>query len=350
MPVLSRQARNRVGQLLLAMAGLVVLPGSASCDDRDPQWFPLRNNNPILQVYGLPRFQGGTLVADGEFQYSVGLDIANHADSGTTDSESMVFDGESYFLSLSGRYGASRWLELGIDVPLVLHTDGIFDNAIESWHDLWGMSNSKRSGPANQLRFFYGAASTPAFELTKRSFGIGDIQLTAAIPVRRPDATSRTALSLRSGVKIPTGEASTLRGSGAVDFSLGLFASHSRSLSNRDLRLTGFAGVLLPGEGDLFPALQRSSVAFGGLGASWQLTEKFSIAAQTYAQGSYLKSDLDEIGGNSIQLAIGGNYRLRGKRIELAFSLVEDVLSDATADVALHFSVRGYSKSRGIEP
>ena len=342
MSVLSRQGSTRGGQLLLAIIGLVVLPVSAICDDRETQWFPLQNNNPFLQVYGLPRFQGGTLVADGEFQYSVGLDIANHADAGTTDTESIIFDGESYFLSFSGRYGVSQWLELGIDVPLVWHSDGNFDNVIESWHDLWGMSNSKRSGPANQLRFFYDSASGSDYELTEQSYGIGDIQLTAAVPIKRPSATSGSALALRSSVKIPTGEVITLRGSGAIDFSLGLFASNFGVLANRELQFTGFAGVLLPGEGDLFGTLQRSAVAFGGIGASWQLTDRFSVAAQTNAQGPYLKSDLDEIGGKSVQLAIGGSYRFPVKRVELAFSLVEDVFSDATADVALHFSVRGY--------
>lgn len=342
---LSRQVCERVGRLLLVIVGLVVLPSSASSGEADVQWFPLRNNNPFLQIYGLPPFQDGTLAADGEFKFSASLDIANHADAGLADTESIIFDGESYFLVLSMRYGATRWLELGIDLPLVSHTDGIFDNAIESWHDLWGMSNTKRSGPSNQLRFIYENPSVSNYELTTPSSGIGDVQVTAAIPIKRPGTQGDSAFALRSSIKIPTGEAGTLRGSGAFDFSLGLYATNFGTFVKRELQFSGFAGVLLPGEGDLFPTLQHSAVAFGGVGARWPLTDKFSIAAQTYAQGSYLESDLDEIGGSSVQIALGGTYRFPRKRVELAFALVEDVISDATADVAFHFSVRVYGES-----
>ncbi|MDH4056251.1 MAG: DUF3187 family protein [Gammaproteobacteria bacterium] len=343
MSAFSRQLRSRIGRLLLVIFGLVVSPLPAVASDAGIQWIPLRNNNAFLQAYGLPPYQGGTLAADGEFVYSVSLDIANHADAGLTESESITIDGESYFLVLSTRYGAASWLELGMDLPLVSHSDGVFDNAIENWHDLWGLSNSKRRGPPNQLRYIFENPLVSNFELTTPSSGIGDVQLSAAIPIKRSNTASASTVALRSSIKIPTGEAHTLRGSGAFDFSLGLYVTDFATLGERELQFSGFAGVLLPGEGDLFPALQRRAVAFGGVGAKWQLTDKFCIAAQTYAQSSYLESDLDEIGGSAVQLALGGSYRFPERRVELALALVEDMFGDATTDVAFHFSVRVYS-------
>lgn len=323
---------------------MCLLPPANSADT-DEQWFALRNHNPFLQIFGLPPFQDGTLTPKGDFRYAISLDVANHADASETATESIVLDGETYALGLSLRYGATSRLELGIDIPLIAHSDGILDDAIESWHDLWGMSNSKRSGPGNQLRFFYENPAMPTYEQTSPSFGLGDLQLTAAVPLKKPDNRNKSALAIRSSVKVPTGDAKTLRGSGAFDLSLGLYAADFAILPNHELRFSGFAGVLLPGEGDILPALQRSAIAFGGLGATWQLNEGFSIKVQTYAQGAYLDSDLDEIGGSSVQLALGGTYRNPRRRFSLAFALVEDVFSDATADVALHLSLRRYGGS-----
>ena len=339
---LSRQVSSRIGQLLLVSIGMIMLPLSASFGEDNAQWFSLRNHNPFLQVYGLPAFQDATLAADGEVKYRVSLDVVNHADASKTEIESIILDGESYFLALSMQYGATRWLELGIDLPLVAHTDGFLDNAIESWHDLWGLSNSRRGGPSNQLRFFYDNPMISSYELTSPSFGIGDVQLTAAVPLSKSSDPGVGALVLRSSIKLPTGDDEMLRGSGAFDFSLGIYTSRSAVLVERDLDFSGFAGVLFPGEGEILPALQRSAVAFGGAGATWRITDRFSIGSQIYAQDAYHDADLREIGGCSVQLALGGTYRFPRQRVSFVFALVEDVISNGTPDFALHFSVRGY--------
>lgn len=344
MSFFSRKVRDRGHQLSLVIVVSVIFPTCDCYGSEDAQWFPLRNNNPFLQVYGLPSFQDGTLVADGETSYSASLDIANHADAGQAATESIIVDGESYFVTLSLRHGATGWLELGVDLPLVSHTDGIFDNAIESWHDIWGMSNTKRSGPANQLRFFYDDLMGSGYELVAPSSGVGDIQLTAAIPIKRSNAQGGSAIAIRSSLKIPTGDSTTLRGSGSFDFSLGVFATQFATFADRDLRLSGFVGALFPGDGTVLPVTQRSVVPFGGVGVIWRLTDAVSISAQTYAQGAYLDSGLDEIGGSSVALAIGASYRIPRHRVELSFALVEDVFSDATADVGLHFSLRSYGR------
>jgi hypothetical protein len=57
------------------------------------------------------------------------------------------------------------------------------------------------------------------------------------------------------------------------------------------------------------------------------------------AQGAYLDSDLDELGGSSIQLAVGGIYRFPRHGVSLRFALVEDVISDATPDFAVHMAI-----------
>ena len=302
--------------------------------------FALRNQNPFLHVFGLPWFQSATLAAAGNPEYNVTLDLANHADARDGEVEEMVVDGETYFLALSLRRRVKPGLELGIDLPLVRHADGFLDNAIEGWHDIFGMSNTKRRGPSDQLNFFYASAGNTLYEITSSTFGLGDIQLTAAMPLRLPDETNDLSVAVRSSLKLPTGDEDDLHGSGAADFSIGLYVSDTNSLFNRNLTLSGFCGVLLLGDGDVIPDLQRNAVPFAGGAGVWQATENFSVTTQLYAQGSYFDSSLKEVGGDSVQLAVGGNYRLSRRGLLLSFAVVEDVAANATTDFALHFSLR----------
>lgn len=341
MAILSTHFRNTVGQRALLVIGVLVWPNAAGAEPGITTGYSLRNQNPFLQIFGLPPFQSATLAAEGAVKVDVSLDIANHADAGDNALEDFVIDGESYFLTLSLRRRFTDRLEFGIDLPLVAHADGFLDNAIERWHDTFGMSNSKRRGPANQLCFRYSVAGNTLFELGSPTFGIGDMQLTAAMQLRVAGDDDSLVIAVRSSVKFPTGAEDELLGSGATDFSLGVYASNSHTFWKRDLDVSSFVGALLLGDGVVLSNIQRSTVPYGGIAATWWMTENFGITTQLYAQGAYFDSELEALGGNSMQLAVGGDLRLPRRGLSLLFAVVEDVSANATTDFALHFSVRG---------
>lgn len=338
--MLSRRFSFRAGHRPFPAIILVVCSFAANADSGSAGVFALRNQNPFLQIFGLPSFQSATLAADGKPEYTVTLDLANHADARDGEEEGVVVDGETYFLTLSLRRRVRPRLELGIDLPVIRHAEGFLDNAIEGWHDAFGMSNTKRRGPSNQLNLFYASAGNTLYEINSPTFGLGDIQLTAAIPFRLADEANGLSVAMRSSVKLPTGAEDDLHGSGAADVSIGLYASDTNSLFHRDLILSGFVGALLLGDGDVIPDLQRSVVPFAGGAAAWQATENFAVTTQFYAQGAYFDSGLKEVGGDSVQLAVGGHYRLARRGLSLSFAIVEDLVANATTDFALHFSVR----------
>ena len=107
----------------------------------------------------------------------------------------------------------------------------------------------------------------------------------------------------------------------------------------REFAYLGFAGLLGMGDGDVLADQQRNAVPYGGLAATWHGTERFGITAQLQAQGAYIDSDLDELGGSTIQLAVGGVYRWPAYGIAVRFALVEDLISDATPDFGLYLGV-----------
>ena len=312
-------------RIVLMMA--LALGFGAQASEVEP--IAVRNQHPVLHVYGLPAFQTAGLEKPGESTWRVSFDMANHAESGDNRTESLVLDGESYFLNLSWRRGVTDWLEIGLDVPLVSHAGGALDGVIKNWHDIWGLSNSKRKEPDDELQLLYAVDGVQQLETLDRVSGIGDVQLTAAVPLA-------SSLALRFGVKLPTGDADDLLGSGALDASVGLYGDFAATLFGQPVGLSGFAGVLGLGSGDVLPDRQRDFVPFAGGAVTWRASDRLGITGQLQAQGSYIDSDLDELGGTSIQLAVGATYRFRGNGWALTCALVEDLIQDTTPDFGLY--------------
>lgn len=318
------------------------LPVSAADDVLDVLAF--RNHHPFLQIFGVPTFQSAALATTGRLKFDVNAELTNHADDGVAGNELFIIDGETYALNLSLRHRPWQRLEVGVDLPVVAHQEGFLDNIIKEWHDVLGVSNSNRAGPKDQLYFLYEVNDVAQYEITSSTFGLGDIQLTAAIPLKEATPENGSALAIRTSVKLPTGDEDELHGSGATDFAAGLYGSAKTTLFDRDLGLTGFVGVLSLGDGDVLPDIQEDTVTFGGVAAKLQAMERIGIIVQVYAQGGYYDTDVDELGGDTFQLGIGLDYHMPNQGLTLALAIAEDPLSDATPDFAIQFSVRSSNR------
>ena len=306
------------------------LPAAAEAPVSDA--FPLRNHNPFLQVYGLPTFQTHELVAEGKIDVSLSYDVANDADDADRLGERLIIDAESQVLNLSIRRRFGERFEFGIDVPWVRHSGGYLDSVIFNFHDLVGLPNSNRDGPDDQYRLFFEQQGTVFFETDVPTSGISDVQVTAAMDLGKA--------TLRAGIKVPTGDPDELTGSGAADVSLGLYGGSTTSLFKRELAYSGFFGVLVLGDGEIMPDLQRSAVPYAGAALRWQATSRMALATQLYVQGPYFDAELDELGGNTFQLSFGADFRLQGSFLRLA--IVEDIAAAAAPDFALHLSFRSF--------
>jgi hypothetical protein len=305
---------------------------SAFAEDYVADAFPLRNYNPFLQIFGLPKFQTAELVRPDRFDFAFSYDITNDSDEAERPSGDLVIDSETQTFALSLRRRVFERMELGIDVPYLSHSGGTLDRLIKDWHNLVGLSNSMREGLDDQLQISYALDGVTYYELSAPASGLGDVQLSAAFQWQH--------VTLRAGVKLPTGDPDKLTGSGAADVSLGLYANRTTTLFDRAFDYSGFLGVLVLGDGEVMPDFQESTVPYGGLALRWHVTERLSLSTQLSVQGSYFDIDIDEVGGSTIQLAIGGDYRFKRSLIRLA--IVEDIAAGAAPDFALHLSFRSF--------
>lgn len=321
--------------LRLATLAAGILAAIVSEGAEAPSPFYLHNSNPLLQTLGAPAMQGGELTPGGALAHRWVFSLTNHADTSVVNGEEVELDGESYVLELALRYGVGSKLELGVDLPLVAHADGVFDNLIEGFHDLVGLSNHEREGPPNVLRFFYQRNGVTGFDIDDAGVGLGDVRLAAAYSLAEGDGR---ALAIRAQAELPTGDAEQLRGNGAVDLSVVLDATDRRTFAGSRTSLFGRIGLVAPGDGDVLSELQEDWVPLASAGLAWQWTERTSLQAQVDFEGSYLDTELEPL-GSSTKVTVGGSHQFGEGGPRLSIALIEDLFSDATPDFGLYVSL-----------
>lgn len=296
------------------------------------------NQNPLIQMHGLPPLESGQVTATDTTRSWTILDVASTSITETEQLESITLDGETYRLNFMFRHGIKQGLEIGIDIPYITHTGGTLDGFIRNWHDLFGLSNSERDQfAANQLRYEYSRNGVTIHNTAHHTDGIGDIRLSAAKQLRCDSGAERHCTAIRAGLKLPTGKAEDLTGSGGVDLSLGI--TTTRTYERYTFHYGG--GLLINGDNDLFAAQQKRAVGFGNIainyqpkGYSWMV-----LKAQLDGHSAFYDSALKNLGSDSIQVNVGGTIRF-SDRTALDIGVAEDIVTSTVPDVVFHLALR----------
>jgi hypothetical protein len=327
---------TRVGFFLTLIAGWALWEPVVADPGRS---LSTRSYSPFTQVFGLPSKPSVIASEPGSWQSEVVYQVVSHADSADARDETVTLDGETHLTNFMLSYGWNERLELGVDIPYVAHRAGSLDGFIRDWHDTFGISNGNREGPKDLLLIDYAVSGNELVSISDDTQGIGDVRLWGSYQLA-DGSQSGTSVFSRLTVKLPTGDEDDLHGSGAVDVAADISAQRRLFEGRTYLDVIGHVGLLFLGDGDVLADQQESVVPYGGVSLIWGLTDKFQILAQFAGQGSYFDSALDEIGGTTAQVAVGGRYHWVESDIELALGLVEDIVTDAMPDVAFHVELR----------
>lgn len=313
------------------------------CQAADMEITPFRtvNQSPLVQIFGLPAESSSRVTPSGKFKFSLTQDVASNYTVSRTAGEQITLDGESYRWALAAAYGISDRFEIGAEIPYVLYGGGFLDGFVIDWHKTFGLPQGGRdTADKNRLNFSYRKDGVQKLSMNRSGSGIGDITLNAGMKLYDlRDADSHNALSMRTSLKLPTGESVSLRGSGSTDFTLSLCGSLINFTEWGSLGLYGSLGGLAMTRGDVLSDQQNPLAGFGTFGIGWGPAQWISFKLQLNAHTPlYHGSDLDELAKSSLMLVIGGALKFPGNYL-LDIGVSEDVAVATAPDVAFHLGL-----------
>lgn len=328
------------GRFLAVISTLCMANSAAANQQVSPLY--LANNNPFIQVFGLPKSEAGRLTPEGKLNIGAFYYVSNNAILGSSGSgEAITWDGETEQYTLTIRYGTFRNLELGLDLPYVRHSGGYLDTLIRQTHSIIGTPNKRqRNFAKNQIHYLVEESGDTLFELQQSQDGIGDLRLTAALALWQEGQTQGRYLALRPLIKLPTGDADALLGSGAMDLAMSLAYSDYQILKSIDTVVMAQAGLIYLGDGDVLPTKQRDLAGFGDISMAWLPIKDIELQLQLVMHSAFYDSGLKQLGA-AFGLNVGALFHLPGAtRIDLSMS--QNLRTDATPDVGFYLSFRRY--------
>jgi hypothetical protein len=327
-------------RLLALLFPLGFAHGSVALATEDELFYTF-NQSPLVQIYGLTAIGSAVVLDPSQKRFQVVYEIANTLVAENRRDEVIVLDGESARLTLRFGYSPSPGYELGLELPYVSYEGGFLDNFIENWHSAFGLPNGDRDQfPQDQLTYYYRRGSEVLVDLTTPASGPGDVRLTGGYQLARYPDGRNTAL--RASLKLPTGEADELSGSGATDLAVWLVTGCGRNRCAGSLSWQAGGGLLWLGKGEVLPDQQLRLVAFGSAGLEWRVLPSIALKSQFNGHTPfYGDTHVTPLGDSSIQWVLGGTWKLSG-RMALDFGVAEDLLVHTAPDVSFLVALRTY--------
>jgi len=329
----------RILPLLLGLLGAIhALETGAMGMDIDP--FYTRDQGPFSQIFGVPPAEGGKIVPAGRLDIRLVFDLANSDSGDWFPRETLELDGETHRYTVALRYGLTDRMEIGLDIPYIVFSEGILDGFIDDFHKAMGISTAQKSAGKNRLVFSYARNGVTEIDFREPTSGFGDILLSVAIPLYRGESASARSAAVRAALKLPTGDPDTLKGSGGADFSLRIAANDGSTLSAWGITLYATGGVLFLGKGEVLKEQQRDFAGFGTVGFGWSPLDWLALKLQLDLHSAFYRdSDVVVLKSDVCQLTGGFSFALPWKTT-LDVGVSETITEETSPDVALHVTVR----------
>lgn len=264
---------------------------------------PIETRNGIAASLAFLRLDPrGPILAPGERTLSVRLMSANNLrfEGGVRE------DQETERLALRYRRGLVRG-EWWVEVPFLSRGGGFQDPLIEGWHEMLGIRNFR--GTVSYGRVEERLASSGSFG---SATGVGDVVGAYSRPLG-PQALWTVA------VKLPTGNAGGLLGSGGIDVAASAYARWKLGPS---FDLYGQLGVVLQGEGTRLDRARRW-VDQEALALEYRPNSRDGWVLQWQSEPSAIFTGRENVDGPHRQLTLGYTRRL-GEQDSLQVYFNED--------------------------
>lgn len=253
----------------------------------------------------------------------------------------IQIDAEVSRFSLDFRYGLYDNLEMGFEVPYVYLSSGYLDNFVESFEDAVGATTPRSRERQGSNNFAYAFRYNNEYLIQKNdsTSGLGDASFNAKYQVIQENAFLPN-LSLRSAIKLPTGDKDSLLGSGKLDYGLGILVD--KSFFSKLFIYSGFNVVFIK-KPAFFNAIGLDREIFSAAGAlEYFLTKRMSFVAQFMGNSTpYPDSGTNALDNYAYDISLGINYTWREKQnISWHIAVTENANGPSSPDASIKTGLR----------
>ncbi len=293
--------------------------------------FQSADYNPLLG--GLTLIAPARLLTNNQTSLQLALNWSSTAAIQQSANEALIVDAEIHEWRFSIDRAFGNRFQARIQLPYRTINGGSLDSLIEHWHSFFGLPRGDRPAlPRNQVRIDYirNGANRLLIRDASRS-GMGDISIDMGY---RLQAEPNRATSLWSSITLPTGDADSLMGNGALTGTLAV--AHTRSFER--IELFGHGAVTFRSRGGPLSEQQKSVVWQAMIGSDYRATDRFTVRAQLDGHGATFSNTGLAMMNAAYILTFGGEYALRN-RWRAQFGVSEDIKVEASPDVTFAMSV-----------
>ncbi len=317
---------SRWTHLVCSVAALVLAlgtPVAAAAERHGP--LTVRTQNPLHLLYLGPRPARATLPSAGALALEVQASVSNLLErTPMVGGWAQDLDLEIWRFVFSARYAPTRWIDLGLQVPLLRFDGGFLDGPTDAWHGVIGNSGGRRAN-VRRDRFSYRLAPTSQvlYDVDEVAIGLSDLTVDVRVRLREGgDPSVGPALALQVAGKLPTGSWQDALGSGAPDLGAWILVEHG----GRWLAVHGSLGLVVPGPARALAGIQAPAVLTWMAAAELTPTPALSVLVQVLgATPRILGIQSSNETGVSLDLALGVRGSARGWTWQIAF--VEDLIT-----------------------
>lgn len=308
-----------------ACCGCLAWAGCGHAQEVDP--FRTRNLSPLASIFGVPSWDAGRAARS----FSLTSELANHYRLSRRGDDTLILDGETWRSNLYFQYSLDEAWFVTVELPYYHQSGGVLDNVVDAWHSIFRLPDGGRNNRGeDQLLFQMANRDGVFFDLDENRSGWGDTQLSVGHRLGR-----ERGFVVEATVKLDTGDAAMLAGSGSTDWAISLFRPIDARFRNRTGGYFWGLGVMRLGEPDLIRFDAEDTAYFAILGGSLRVLPRFGIKAQLDVHTPLYDTPLEELGQTSVQLALGGWWDV-SRRGVLEFAIDEDLHVSTAPDVVLH--------------
>lgn len=314
-----------------------------------PQWasampFTTQDQAPLVRILGLPVPRSGVLLEPGAASAEVRFEATNNFVQEQIGTETLILDGETWETTMRLARGTTwlgRSVQWSVEIPWVVHSRGVLDSTIDSFHDAFGFPDGGRNAvPEDRFAYYYRRDGDTRLLLTSRQDGFGDLRVSVATPLI-PARHAGEATALNAELKVPTGNEDTLIGGGSWDLSSWVAAARRIEAGRYPMMVNANLGLMVGERAGLLGDIRNPLVAFAQAGISSRVWEKLELGVDLRAHtATYRDTSMRALGSSALSLAFGGAVAI-GSRGRFELALVEDLDGLASPDITFHMAFSG---------